>query len=224
MPAVLLVRHAQASFGGTDYDVLSELGADQAAAARVAVSRLGGDGARLVSGSLRRQRDTALPWTDAGETLEEDPRWNEYDSADVLGAHSVQAASLDASAASGGAPALSSRDFQAILDEALLGWVDAGADGPASEPWPAFLERVLGGLHDLVASLGSGETAVVFTSGGPIAACCVAALGLPERTFVAFNHVVINGAVTKLVSGRRGLSLISFNEHAHLPPDLVTYR
>jgi len=50
LPAVLLVRHAQASFGAADYDVLSGLGADQAAAAYDAVRRLGGDGARLISG------------------------------------------------------------------------------------------------------------------------------------------------------------------------------
>jgi len=41
----------------------------------------------------------------------------------------------------------------------------------------------------------------------------------------SFNHVVVNAAITKVVSGRRGVSLISFNEHGHLEPDqLVTYR
>jgi len=217
LPAVLLVRHAQASFGAADYDVLSGLGADQAAAAYDAVRRLGGDGARLISGSLRRQQDTALPWTGAGASLDVDPRWNEYDSAAVLRAHAREPASLTAGT-------LSSREFQPILDEALAAWIDAGADGPAAEPWPAFRDRVLEALHDLTAGLDSGETAVVFTSGGTIAAACVAALAVPDRAFVAFNHVVINGAITKLVSGRRGVSLVSFNEHAHLPPELVTYR
>jgi broad specificity phosphatase PhoE len=80
-------------------------------------------------------------------------------------------------------------------------------------------------LHDLMGALGSGETAAVFTSGGPIAALAADARGLPDSAMVAFNHVAINGGVSKLVGGRRGISLISFNEHAHLEQDgLVTYR
>ena len=50
-------------------------------------------------------------------------------------------------------------------------------------------------------------------------------LGLPGAALVAFNHVAVNGAVTKLVGGRRGISLISFNEHLHLQrAGLITYR
>src|SRR4051794_17711840 len=87
MPAVLLIRHAQGSYGSADYDVLSERGADQAAAVHAAVERLGVTAPRLVSGTLRRQRDTALPWTAAGAQLDVDPRWDEYRTEDVLGAH-----------------------------------------------------------------------------------------------------------------------------------------
>jgi hypothetical protein len=37
---------------------------------------------------------------------------------------------------------------------------------------------------------------------------------------------VVNGSITKLVTGRRGVTLVSFNEHAHLEsaPELLTYR
>ena len=37
-------------------------------------------------------------------------------------------------------------------------------------------------------------------------------------------RVLANASVTKVVSGRRGLSLLTFNEHTHLLPDRVTYR
>jgi hypothetical protein len=58
-----------------------------------------------------------------------------------------------------------------------------------------------------------------------IAALAAQLLGLPDQATVAFNHVVVNAAITKIVSGRRGMSLVSFNEHGHLEPDqLVTYR
>jgi len=211
VPALLLVRHGQASFGTEDYDVLSGTGHRQAAVARAALAARGVRPGRVLCGSLRRQRDTAAAWPDA--ELVTDARWDEYDSADVLRAY---AASLEAPGVGG------SRDFQRVLDEGLAGWIAGGA---ADEPWTAFRDRVAAALDDALAGLGRGETGVVITSGGPIAACAVRALGLPEPAFVAFNRVVVNAAVTKLVAGRGGLSLVAFNEHAHLEPDrLVTYR
>jgi hypothetical protein len=38
--------------------------------------------------------------------------------------------------------------------------------------------------------------------------------------------VCVNSGVTKLVTGRRGVTLVSFNEHTHLEsqPGLLTYR
>jgi len=41
------------------------------------------------------------------------------------------------------------------------------------------------------------------------------------------SKVVVNTSVTKVLDGRRGTNLISFNDHAHLEgvdPDLLTYR
>jgi broad specificity phosphatase PhoE len=224
MPSVLLVRHGQASFGATDYDVLSDLGQRQAAAVHAEIVRRGVVGARLVAGDLHRQRDTALPWTEPEGKLEIDARWNEYDSADVLGGHSRADASLERPVGAHG-QALGTREFQSLLDDALLAWIDAGADSIARESWPAFQGRCRAALAALVDGLGAGETALVFTSGGVISALAARLLGLPDSAMVAFNHVVVNAAITKVVSGRRGLSLVSFNEHGHLEPDhLVTYR
>lgn len=225
MPSLLLIRHGQASYASADYDVLSERGVAQGKAVFESLEARGLCAARLVSGSLRRQRDTAAPWVAAGARLEVDPRWNEYDAADVLGAHSAAAASLENPVGSGG-EALSSRDFQRLLDEALLAWVAAGTRSAAREPFPEFQERVGGALRDAMGGLRSGETGLVFTSGGVIGAVAASVLGLPQSALIAFNHVSINGSVTKLVGGRSGISLVSFNEHSHLErePELITYR
>jgi broad specificity phosphatase PhoE len=222
VPAVLLIRHAQGSFGTADYDVLSETGARQAAALRAGLEERGVVVDRFVSGSLRRQLDTLKPWTDAGADVEIDARWDEYDSEGVLGAH----ASIPASPEHHGeGPQITSRQFQEIIDPALLAWVGAGADGAAGETWAVFRERVLGALRDLAGSLGSGETAAVSTAGGPIGAVCAALLGVPDTALVAFNRVTVNAAITKVAIGRGGTTLVSFNEHAHLERDgLVTYR
>jgi broad specificity phosphatase PhoE len=215
VPAVLLVRHAQASFGSADYDVLSEVGERQVGAVRAAVEARGVSVDRLVCGSLRRQLDTARAWSSAGADPVVDERWNEYDSAAVIAAHGSVPASMEQHDAG---PALDSRAFQQVLDEALHGWL-------ASPGFASFRDGAVDALHEVAASLGSGETAVVVTSGGVIAAVCAAVMGLPDAAFVAFNRVAVNGAITKLVSGRSGTTLVSFNEHSFLEPEgLVTYR
>lgn len=223
MPQLVIVRHGQASFGGEDYDVLSELGGRQARAARAGLDARGIVPSRIVHGTLRRQIDTAAAWADLGEAVV-DAGWNEYDSADLLGAHDVAGASLEnPEVATGGAP--DSRSFQAVLDQALLAWIAAGDDSPAAETWPAFRDRVLGALRAAAGALGRGEVGLVVSSGGAIAVCCAALLGLPPEKLVDFNRVVINAAITKVTIGRGGTTLVSFNEHAHLDADgLVTYR
>jgi broad specificity phosphatase PhoE len=79
-------------------------------------------------------------------------------------------------------------------------------------------------LEEAVGALGRGQTGLVFTSGGVIAAVCMLVMGLPEESFVTFNRTSVNASVTKLIIGGSGTSLVTFNEHAHLEPDLVTYR
>jgi broad specificity phosphatase PhoE len=225
MPSILLIRHAQASFGAEDYDVLSDRGAEQVDALVAGLRARGIRADRVISGDLRRQRDTASPCAAAlGLEVIVDPRWNEYDDRDILTHHGEVPAGLDHRA--GDAP-LSSRDFQEILNGALGAWIEAGAGGPCRETWPAFSDRLAAALSELAGSLGKGETAVVVSSGGAIAALTVRLLGLPAHTLTALNHVSINAAITKLAVGRGGVTVISVNEHAHLERDgasLVTYR
>lgn len=225
MGLIVLVRHGQASFGAEDYDVLSDRGAEQVACVHEAVARLGLEAPVLVSGGLRRQRDTAAPIAElAGLEVEIDPRWNEYASDGVLAHHADTDARLERP---DGAPELSSRDFQPLLEAALLDWIARGADSPADETWPDFAGRVKGALQAVTEGLGSGATAVVCTSGGPIAAICLTLLGSGPEALVTFNRVAINTGMTKIAVGRGGMTLISFNEHEHLEGEaahLLTYR
>jgi broad specificity phosphatase PhoE len=227
LPSLLLVRHGQASFGGADYDVLSERGHAQVRALADDLQARCLRPSVVLSGSLNRQRDTAAPLADAlGAPLEVDERWDEYATSDVLEHHSSTAVREDRPPGSD-APAVSSREFQDLLEEALLGWIAAGEASPALEGWPTFAARVAGALGDLAARLGSGETGIACTSGGVLAAVCVALLGVPADRFVVFNRVTVNAGVTRVAAGRAGLTLVSFNEQAHLERSaepLTTYR
>lgn len=220
MAAVLLVRHGQASFGADDYDVLSDVGRRQAA---IVADRLVAvpDLTRVVTGALVRQRDTAAPLTTAlGSAAEVDPRFDEYDHVAI-----VQQVLDDPSTLPPGArDADPRRAFQAVLEHALERWIDGGeVDG--GESYDAFRARVRAGLSEVTAA--ASGTSVVVTSGGVIAAVCADELGLDRDGWGRLNTVIVNSSITKLVVGRRGTTLVSINDHAHLEPhgrDLLTYR
>ena len=214
MPSILLIRHAQASFGSADYDVLSDTGHAQTAALVAGLERRGIRADQVVSGGLRRQRDTAEPCASAvAVPLQIDERWDEYEDRDILTHHSEVAAGLEH--LPGDAP-LSSRAFQEILNQALAGWIEAGERSHSQETWDQFSTRTQGALSDLAGSLGKGQTALVISSGGVIAALCAALMGLPPTALIAFNHVSINTGIAELTVGRGGITLVSSNEHAHL--------
>jgi broad specificity phosphatase PhoE len=227
VPAVILVRHGQASFGEADYDRLSTRGVQQA---HVVAEQLLRQGARVelaLSGALGRQRATAEPIAAAlGRDLELDSRWDEYDSDDILAHHSTSAVRQDRPPGNN-APEVSSREFQAVLERAVLDWIAAGGAGPAAESWPRFSQRVGAALTEVGRRLSSGQTALVCTSGGVLAALCTQILAVPDPTFVTFNRVTVNAGISRVLIGRSGATLLSFNEQAHLlsgGTSLVTYR
>ncbi len=206
MAVVLLVRHGQASFGADDYDVLSGVGHEQAAVVGRELARRGLRDPLLVCGTLRRQRGTA-DGLGLGEPAV-DGRWDEYDHLGLLERYPVQAP-----------PDASSRGVQVALDAALDAWVRDAAGS-----WGAFS----GGAADALAEVaGAGRDAVVVSSGGVVAAVAARLLGGGPETVVALNRVSVNAGVTKVVVGRSGASLVSYNDHAHFEGAdrrLLTYR
>jgi len=224
VPTALLVRHAQASFGAADYDVLSARGIEQSQALEGELRRRGISLDRVVTGTLRRQRDTvaSLAATARNPGLV-DARWDEYSADDILGSYSDNPVRLSTPHA----PGMTTGEFQQILDRALYEWIASGRQRADGESWRAFCDRANAALDELLDALRQGETALVCTSGGVLAAICVRLLSLDGAAFVPFNRVAVNTGITKVVRGRRGSSLISFNEHGHLElpgGSLLTYR
>jgi len=225
MPTVLLVRHGQASFGSDDYDVLSEVGHRQAAVVAASLAERGYAPTRLISGTLRRQRDTAAAFLTGGAPRPEiEPRWDEFDPEDVLHHHGDAAVRLQGHTQG---ETLTNRAFQAALEPALAQWVADADRSPTRQTWPQFSTAGTAALRDLAAQLSSGETAVIVTSGGTISALLCNLWNAPAHLFPALNRVLVNASVTKLAVGSTGTNVISFNDHSHLEAvdrALVSYR
>lgn len=222
MSVILLVRHGQASFGEADYDVLSPTGFRQAEVVGASLAARGVHVDRAVSGSLARQRDTArtaLAAAGSTVTAEVDARWDEYDHSAVYDSYAADGLPAERSEAA--------RGFQDRLEVALHAWAGGGSRTGLAPEWGAFSAAVAAATDAVADGLDRGETVAVFTSGGVISAVCARLLALPPDATVAFNRVVVNAGITKVVHGRRGSTLISFNDHAHFEgvhADLLTYR
>jgi broad specificity phosphatase PhoE len=220
LSVLLLVRHGQASWGSSDYDRLSSVGAEQSRVLGAALAARGVQPDLLVRGSMKRHRQTATAaaagagWV--GDVVE-DAGWDEFDHLSTLTGPvdfpSVEGESYDERV----------RRFEGTIDR----WASGEHDEEYHESFPAFGSRVEDALRRTLERLDAKQTAVVFTSGGPVSwlTTTLVAGGLP--TWSRLSKVVVNSSVTKVLTGSRGTSLISFNDHSHLEgadSGLLTYR
>ena len=221
MGVLYLVRHGQASFGTDDYDRLSDLGKQQARITGAHLASQGITPTRIIHGGLLRQRQTAegilagLGTTTAhSPATQQDTGWDEYDAWGITGALSDTdpRASHD------------SRVFQDELERGCARWASGDHDADYAETHSAFTARVDRAFTDARAATGSGETTIVVSSAGSIGWTVARLMGGDFDQWMAFTRVTINTGITKIVTGRSGISLVSFNEHTHLAPDIVTYR
>lgn len=228
MSLLLLVRHGQASFGAEDYDVLSGTGHRQARLVGEAIAARGIVPDVVVQGRMLRHRETTEGLLegllDAGARpggepppVEVDPRWDEFDFRAVLDVHLADAPAGDPD------PDRPQQSFQELFDTAVAGWVSGHRDG-YPETFAAFSERVADGLAALRER--SERVIVVVTSGGPIGVAASHVVSGGPESWTTFNRLVVNASLTKVISGRRGLHLASFNEQGHLEgaEGMLTYR
>lgn len=225
MGQILLVRHGQASFGADDYDVLSETGWAQG---RRLGSFLGTQGVvptAMVRGDMRRHRETvaavveAAGWNVAAPRI--DGGWDEFDHVGIVSSYP----DLPQGMAQG---EMDRRTFQRVFEAATARWIAGVGEYP--ETYVGFVARVRASLADACDQAGSGQTVVVVTSGGPIAAVCAAVMdpdadeAAAARMWTRFNTVVVNTGVTRIVVGSTGPRLLTYNEHTHLDGEHLTYR
>ena len=211
MPYLYLVRHAQPDFVG-HYDSVTDLGLQQSAWLGEHFAARGLRFARVISGSLERQKHTldailrCLPESPAAIT---DPRFNEYDAASVLGAfHLGDERALRATGDR-------RRYFTAVRD-ALHAWSRVDQAIPGGESWLQFGARIAAGLADACEGLDTDAQVLVVTSGGVIGRAIAEALQAGPDAAIQLNLQTRNTGVTEIVRGRTATRLIAFNAVPHL--------
>jgi broad specificity phosphatase PhoE len=221
LSVLLLVRHGQASWGEADYDRLSALGEEQSRVLGAALSVRGVRPDLVVRGTMRRHRQTTDAAVDGGgwaAEVVEDAGWDEFDHQQMLELHPSGV---------GEGEELTKAAFQRWFEEATQRWTSGEFPDEYDESFADFGARVDAALHRTVDRLAPSRTAVVVTSGGPVSWVAATLLGAGAEVWARLNPVTVNSSVTKVVVGRRGATLVSFNDHSHLEGmdgRLLTYR
>lgn len=210
MPELILVRHAQASFGAENYDVLSETGHRQSVWLGELLAGYGLRPDRLATGTMRRHTETLdgirKAFGDLPET-EEHAGLNEYDFSGLLNAHH-----------GGQAPDDLHKDRRShfrALRQTLAAWQNDEFANPP-ERFSDFAVRVEDARRMLCRP--GAERVLAVTSGGPVSQIVGAALGMAPAARIELNLQVKNTAVTRFIFTERAFYLHSFNETPHLDP------
>ncbi|ACY23649.1 Phosphoglycerate mutase [Gordonia bronchialis DSM 43247] len=162
-----------------------------------------------ISGDLPRQTQTlagVLSAFDGAPSPIVDAGWNEYELPALVG-------SVGAELYHDG------RSYQRKLDAGLAEWISAGeageVDGP-DETYPHFARRIADAAARATELAGSGQTVLVVSSAGSITQWIAQLWDIPAQRWPTMARTMVNASVTKLIFGRSGVSLVSFNEHGHL--------
>jgi len=234
MGQVYLVRHGQASAGADNYDELSAVGVEQSRLLGDWLGRCGHKFTRIATGSLKRHQQTAQacvaslpgPSRPEGEWYT-DPGFDEYDHDELMVRYRPDLADPKVARETLLDRENGRRNFQEIFSAAMARWMSGRHDAEYRESWTAFRGRVVNAVTRLIQSAGSSQNAIVFTSGGPIAAICQELLGLPNDRAADLNTTLVNSAVTRLLYKPGRVSLSYLNNFAHLEqgaPNAITYR
>lgn len=221
MGVLYIVRHGQAPAHAYGPDAgtiagpgLTDLGFAQARAAGVALAQRVPSFDAAFCGDLPRQRATltgvleAFPDAPAPTV---DPDWNEYTTPALPEADDIYRG--------GGKP------FQDAVTRALGEWIDGADTGP--ETYAAYAARTRAAAERAAAAAGSGRNVLVVSSAGSITQLIAQVWGVPDQAWPQMSRTFANTSISKVLVGRRGLTLVSFNEHAHIDgheAELLSYR
>ena len=239
MSYIYLIRHGQA--GSRDnYDVLSELGQQQARSLGEHLLSQGVEFSTLIAGGMQRQLETARIAREAliergvdAPEVTTDERWNEFslisvyralakrmmkeDAAFARDIEEMQRAIANDSHTTGGAVG---RCDQAVI----RAWIEHRYPDFDGESWASFRSRIQLCAADLSSNHRTEKSIAIFTSATPIAITAAAALGLTEEKMLSILGVIHNTSVTVMRVRNGDLRLFTFNSTPHLCDSERTFR
>jgi broad specificity phosphatase PhoE len=239
MSTLLLVRHGQASLFTDDYDRLSDLGFSQAEALAHFWLERGIRPDSVYAGFMTRQQQTANKvgeiFANSGEawpSLQENAGLDEYPAEEITESLLPLLRREDPSYGQLAADLIASKNYadryrslHHLLEAVVIRWIsnDYGdVDVPLT--WKTFSTGVREALRDVMSNSGRGKTIALFTSGGPVAVSVQTVLQAPDIKTADLNWRVYNCSVTRYTFSGERVSLDAFNDVAHLPADMYTYR
>ncbi|MYM55561.1 histidine phosphatase family protein [Thalassovita mangrovi] len=210
MPELYLIRHAQASFGAANYDVLSDLGHDQSEALGKALALQGVDPDTLFIGAQRRHRETLEGiFKGLGRDLPDvqmHAGLNEFDFKNLLDAHYRDRPAPE------NMHSERKSHFRTLRDTVLAWQRDEITDPP--ETWADFTGRVEAARQAMVDS--GAKTIIAVSSGGAIGQMIAATLNTPAEQQIRLQLQMKNCAVNRFVFSTRSFYLHGFNETPHI--------
>ena len=236
MSKIYFFRHAQASLGSDNYDVLSEKGELQALELGKYLISKKYYFDKIYVGTLRRQQHTY-------EIISEVYKKNNLNIPDPIileGLNEHQATE----AMKTEMPKMISSDAYLIKlwkeielnpekknGNMMLGfkyflnlWVNEKIIVKGIIPWKDFRKNVRNGLKIILKNTNSNENIGVFSSGGTISSITAESLNIKEEMKIAdLNFSIRNTSFTSFLYSREKFNLLSFNELPHLKKEMITY-
>ena len=220
-----MIRHGQAGRRQT-YDELSDVGRTQAGLLGEYFAGQNIHFAKIYSGTLARQRDTAaaVAGSQRASDVVLDPNWNEFDLDDVYRGITPQLClddvqfkteheELTRQMADEHSPV--HRTWSRCDTTIVRAWVEGRYlfDGESFDQFRDRVRRAIAKLPDVARD----ETIAVFTSATPIALWIGIALGLEGRKIMQLAGLMYNTAISVLRTSKDEPRLFAFNGVPHLP-------
>lgn len=179
---------------------------------------------RIISGPLKRQRDTAsaiavqLRQTqgDDAPQLETDANLDEL----RIDEHIARIApTLDDPSGEFATDlanvGTSSRSYQKVIRRVFTHW-QRSSDPLHPETWTAFASRARAAILDMTIQSARGTTTVAVSSGILIAAITQHVLGLPDTSTYSLFEALKNCSITHFLHTKHRITLSSFNDTSYL--------
>lgn len=236
MSKLYFFRHAQASLGAVNYDVLSPKGELQAAELGKHLADKAVQFNKVYVGPLRRQQHTyeivrevfrerklpiPAPIVLDGLKEHEAPKAMKLAMPQmVTTVPLIKKLWEEAEAKPERKRANSMRSFQYFIDQ----WVDGKIEVEGVLPWADFRRDVKKGLEHILEETNAGETIAAFTSGGTISSITAESLNMNDQKRVAaMNFTIRNTSFTSFLFSKDQFNLLGFNELPHLPEEMITF-